>query len=216
MSKGALILSLLAAGLIVPLRAQGTMTFNMGGGISTPLNPTGQYAGTSGNVAAGGGYNINKRSSIVGEFMWSGLRPNLFVLHPINAPFGRINLYTLTANYRYAIDRIHGSRFGLYGIGGGGWYYRYAPVDKNFVLPPNTVCQPIYTWWAYACNPGGTVFTQTIAYKGDSVGGVNGGVGFTISLGDSAWIYTEARYHYAFNSTIPTTLIPVTLGIRLN
>jgi Outer membrane protein beta-barrel domain len=184
MSRSAFILSLLASGLIAPLScAQGTLTFNIGGGISTPLNPTGQYSGTSGNLTAGSSYSINKRSSIVGEFLWSGLPPNIFVLHPIEAPFGNINLYTLTADYRYAIDRIHGSRFGVYGIGGGGWYYRYASVDKNFVLPPNTVCQPIYTWWGYACSPGGTVFTQTIAYKGASVGGANGGVGFTMSFG---------------------------------
>jgi hypothetical protein len=47
MSKGALVLSLLAAGLIVPLRAQGTMTFNMGGGISTPLNAFNSTAPTT-------------------------------------------------------------------------------------------------------------------------------------------------------------------------
>ena len=79
-----------------------------------------------------------------GEFLWSGLPPNNFVLHPISAPVGHVNLYTLTANDRYGFDRIHGSRYGMYVIGGGGWYYRYASVDKNYVAPTNTVCQPIY------------------------------------------------------------------------
>jgi hypothetical protein len=209
---------LLAILSIVPLAAQdGDFTFNMGGGISTPLNPTARYSGTSGNFTAGAGYRISRKSAIIGEFMWSGLPPNLFVLHPENAPFGSISLYTLTANYRYSIDRIHGSRFGLYGIAGGGWYYRYASVDKNFVVPPNTVCQPIYGYYGYGCDPSGYVYTQSIAYKGTSTGGVNGGLGFTISFGDSPWkFYTESRYHYAFNSGIPTTLIPVTFGIRLN
>ena len=36
--------------------------------------------------------------------------------------------------------------------------------------------------------------------------GVNGGVGF----------YSEARCHCAFDSGIPTTLLPVTFGFRLN
>ena len=218
MSRNVLILTLWAAVSVVPLCAEdGAFTFNVGGGISTPLNPTGQYAGTSGNFVAGGGMKISKHSAIIGEFMWSGLPPNLFVLHPINAPFGKINVYTLTANYRYGVDRVHGSRFGMYAIGGGGWYYRYASVDKNYIVPPNTVCQPVYGWWGYGCDPGGYVYSQTVAYKGTSVGGVNGGVGFTIGIGDSPWkFYTEARYHYAFNSNIPTTLVPVTFGIRLN
>ena len=34
----------------------------------------------------------------------------------------------------------------------------------------------------------------------------NGGVGS----------YSEARYHYAFNSGIPTAFVPVTFGFRLN
>jgi hypothetical protein len=218
MLRCVLVLTSLAAVSVVPLFAEDhTFTFNMGGGISTPLNPTAQYAGTSGNFELGAGYKINKHSAIIGEFMWSGLPPNLFVIHPIDAPFGSINAYALTANYRYEFDRIHGSRFGLYAIGGGGWYYRHVSVDKNFVVPPNTACQPIYTWWGYACDPNGFVFSQTVAFKGTSVGGVNAGVGFTITIADSSWkFYTEARYHYAFNSGVSTTVVPVTFGFRLN
>jgi len=122
-SRSVLLVTLLATVSALPLCAQsGTFTFNTGAGISTPLNPTSQYAGTSGNFQAGAGIKINKRSSIIGEFLWTGLPPNNFVLHPISAPVGHINLYTLTANYRYGIDRIHGSRYGMYVIGGGGWY----------------------------------------------------------------------------------------------
>ena len=63
----------------------------------------------------------------------------------------------------------------------------------------------------------GFVFSQTVAFKGTIVGGVNGGVGFTISIADSSWKFcTEARYQYAFNSGIPTTVVPVTFGFRLN
>jgi hypothetical protein len=216
MSKGALLVVLLAAGLTIPLPAQDAFTFYTGGGISTPLNPTAQYAGTSGNFLAGAGLTISKRSAIVGEFMWSGLPPNISVIHPVNAPFGSISLYTLTANYRYGIDRIHGSRYGLYGIAGGGWYYRHSSIDKTYVVPPNQVCLPIYNYWGYGCT-GGFVYSQSVAYKGISSGGLNAGMGFTVGFGDSPWkFYTEARYHYAFSGTVPTTLVPVTFGIRFN
>jgi len=54
MSRGVLVLMVFAAVSVVPLSAaDGAFTFNTGGGISTPLNPTGQYAGTSGNFVVG-------------------------------------------------------------------------------------------------------------------------------------------------------------------
>jgi hypothetical protein len=218
MSKRILIsLGLLGAAWTIPMRAEdyAKLNFNIGGGVSTPLNPTARFAGLSGNFVAGAGYNINKHHAIIGEFMWSGLPPDNFILHPINAPFGSINLYTLTANYRYQTQKINGSHFGLYAIAGGGWYYRFSQVDRNFVVGPGTGCDPIFDWWGYACIDG--VVTETIASKGNSAGGVNGGVGFTIRLSDSGWkFYIESRYHYAWNNRIPSTLVPVTFGFRFN
>jgi hypothetical protein len=209
--------AVLCAAWAISLPAQNRLTFNFGGGISTPLNPTGAYTGISGNFNVGAGYKIDNKNSISGEFLYSGLPTNLFVAHPVDAPTGNINLYSLAVNFRHQIDRIHGSPFGVYGIVGGGWYYRYSSIDKNFVVPPGTACQPIYGWWGYTCDPNGYVYSQTVAYKGASAAGLNGGVGFTIRLSDSGWkFYTEARYHYAFTDRIPTTLIPVTMGIRYN
>lgn len=70
-------IGLISAAWLAPLRAQdySKFNFNIGGGISTPLNPTGQYAGVSENFASGAGYNIDKHNSITGEFMWSNLPP---------------------------------------------------------------------------------------------------------------------------------------------
>jgi hypothetical protein len=49
---------------------------------------------------------------------------------------------------------------------------------------------------------------------------VDAGAGFTVKIGNKGWkFYTEARYNYAWSrgvARIPTTLIPVTLGIRYN
>jgi hypothetical protein len=191
--------------------------FNIGGGVTTPLNPVATFAGVSGNFDVGAGYNLDRKNSIVAEFMWNGLPPNLFVIQPVRAPFGSVNLYSLTVNYRHKIDRIGHSPFGVYMIAGGGWYDRRASIDKNFVVPPSTVCAPIYGWWGYGCDTSGFVVTETIAQKATNAGGLNGGVGFTIRLSDSGWkFYTESRYHYAWNPGVPTTFIPVTFGIRFN
>jgi hypothetical protein len=211
-------LSVTSAVSIVQLHAQShnRFAFNVGGGVTAPLNPTAAYSGVSGNFLLGAGYNINNKSSIMGEFMWNGLPPNLFILHPVEAPTGKMNLYSLTANYRRHIENIRGSLFGLYLVGGGGWYYRYTSIDKNYVVPPATACLPIYGWWGYACDAG-YVYSTKVAYKGSSAGGLNGGFGFTIRLSDSGWkFFAESRYHYAWTERVRTTLVPVTLGLRLN
>ena len=193
------------------------LNFNIGGGVTTPLNPTGAYAGVSGNFNLGVGYNLNPKNSFSAEFMWNGLPPNLFVVQPVLAPFGNVNLYSLTANYRYHLDSIRHSAFGVYAIAGGGWYARHASIDKNFVVPPGATCSPIYLWWGYACDTNGFVITETIAQKATNAGGVNGGVGFTIRFGDTGWkFYTEARYHYAWSPRVATVIAPVTFGIRFN
>jgi hypothetical protein len=208
---------LLGAGCIIPLHGQDHLAFNLGGGITTPMNPTGAYTGVSGNFNMGAGYALDKKNSITGEFMWNGLPTDVTNIHPIDAPTGRINLYSLTVNYRHHIDSIHGTPFGLYGIVGGGWYYRYAAIDKNYTVPPGTACAPIYYWWGYGCDPNGYTYSQTVASRGTSAGGMNGGLGFTLRLYDSNWkFYMEARYHYAFSYRIASTLIPVTFGIRYN
>ena len=208
---------LLSVYSIIPLWGQTHLVFNIGGGVTTPLNPTGAYTGVSANFNVGAGYALNRKNSITGEFMWNGLPTDVTNIQPINAPTGNINLYSLTANYRHHIDSIHGTPFGIYGIVGGGWYYRYATIDKNYTVPPNTVCQPIYTWWGYGCDPGGYVYSQQVAARGTSAGGLNTGVGFTLRLADSNWkFYTEARYHYAFSARVASTVLPVTFGIRFN
>jgi hypothetical protein len=207
---------------LVPLEAEEPQlfNFNIGGGISAPVNPIAKYVGVSGNFVSGAGVNINKNNSIEGDFMWSGLPPNLTVIHPVLAPSGHMNLYSLTANYRYHLDSIGGSVFGAYIIGGGGWYYRHFSVDKNFIVPPNTVCQPIYYWWGYGCTTDGFVYSATVASGGNSAGGLDAGVGFTIKIGTKGWkFYTESRYNYAWSkglAHIPTSLIPVTFGLRFN
>uniref|UniRef100_Q01YP2 Uncharacterized protein n=1 Tax=Solibacter usitatus (strain Ellin6076) TaxID=234267 RepID=Q01YP2_SOLUE len=190
--------------------------FNIGGGVMTPINPTANYVGLSGNFAVGAGYNINKGNSIIGEFQWNGLPPNQVLQLP-GLPFGNINLYSITTNYRRQVERIGHSPFGVYVIAGGGWYYRHISIDKNYVVPPSTVCSPAYIWWGYGCDTGSFIVSETIASKGNSAGGVNAGTGFTIRLSDSGWkFYVESRYNYAFSNRVATTFVPVTFGFRFN
>ncbi len=220
MKRILLSISALSALCVLPLQAQDferfdRLTFSAGGGITTPLNPTAQYTGISGNFVAGAGYKITKKHSINGEFGWNGL-PLYATIQPSKLPTAKSSDYSLGANYRYQIDRIKDSPFGIYTIVGGGWYYRHISLNQDYVVAPGTICLPIYTWWGYSCTSGGYVYTDTIAKKGTSGGGVNAGLGFSIAFSRRMSFFTEARYHYAFHGTLPTTMVPVTMGIRFN
>jgi hypothetical protein len=209
------ILLLSAAGL-TRLHAEDftKFNFNIGGGMTTPLNPTANYVGLSGNFDVGAGYNLSKKSSIIGEFMWNGLPPNT-IIHIPDAPFGSMNLYSIITNYRFHVDKLGHTPFGVYAIAGGGWYYRFASVDKTFAVLPGTPCLPIYAWWGFGCEA--STVTETLASKGNSTGGVDAGVGFTVRLSDTGWkFYVESRYNYAWTNVIPTTFVPVTFGFRFH
>jgi hypothetical protein len=220
MKKIAMLIGACGVLFVLPLHAQDhnkfdKFTFGFGGGISTPLNPTAKYTGISGTFLTSAGYKINPKSSINGEFMWSGLPGSVYAIQPTKLPTVASNVYHLGANYRYQVDHIRGSIFGLYAIAGGGWYYRYITLNQDYVVPANTPCQPIYTWWGYSC-AGGYVYSDTIAKKGTSGGGVNAGFGFSIGLSRNLKFFTETRYHYAWHANVPTTMIPVTMGLRFN
>jgi hypothetical protein len=211
---------LLGCALLFPLQAQNSelqlLNYNVGGGLTVPVNPTGRYLGVNGNAGTGVGVNFNRHNSIEGDFMWSGLSPTLNLAQAIDRPTGSVNLYNVGGNYRFHIDSLADSPFGIYIIGGGGWYYRHTDINRNYVVPPLAVCQPIYNWWGFACD-GSAVVQTNIASHGTSAGGLDAGVGFTIKLPSPGWkFFIESRYNYAWSNFIPTALVPVTFGFRFN
>ena len=216
------LIRMLSAFLVLSVRAQSqeieTLNFNVGGGFSIPVNPTARNFGVDGNAGTGMGVNFNKHNSIEGDFMWSGLSPTLNLVRLVDRPRGSSNLYTITGNYRFHVDSIADSLFGVYVIGGGGWYYRHTSISKDYLVPPLTVCQPIYNWWGFSCDSTGTyVQSATIFSRGSSAGGIDAGMGFTIKLPYPGWtFFLESRYNHAWSSFIPTTLVPVTFGFRFN
>jgi len=190
---------------------EGKFNFSMGGGLSVPLNPTARIVGVGGSVITGGGYNIDQHSSIVGQFQWDGLPPSVGAIAQLNGISQSVNLYGITADYKYR-NGI-GKTFGFYLITGGGWYYRHASISKSTFVPTDTVCQPIYSWYGYTCSNG---FVNTVGVAaGTSSFGANGGIGLTIRVKDTGWkFFVESRYTYAMSRAIATQVAPVTFGFE--
>jgi hypothetical protein len=215
-----ILISLLPIAHLQSLFAQETvdskLNTNLGVGATVPLNPTGQFVGSSVNVVVGLGYNATKHHSFVGQFMWAGLPPNNNVLRPIRLVAGSrdiggsSNLYAATGNYRY---QLLGKTFGFYLIGGGGLYYRRSSLSRTVIVGTGTVCGPSWAYFGYGCVNGLVTDDETLISEGSTAFGGNGGAGFTIRINrDGYRFYVEARYHYAPNRHIPTTLIPITFG----
>ena len=189
---------------------EGKFSFNMGGGLSVPLNPTARFVGVGGSFLGGSGYNIDQHSSIVGQFQWDGLPPSVGAITQLDGISQHVNLYGITADYRYR--RGIGKTFGFYLITGGGWYYRHASISKSTFVPTNTVCQPIWFWYGYTCSDG---YVNTIgAATGTSSFGANGGVGLTIRVNRGWKFFLESRYTYAASRAIATQVAPVTFGFQ--
>lgn len=185
---------------------------------SVPLNPTAKYVGTGWGFLGGAGYNFSARHSVLGEFMWTRLYATPGALQPLRTASqshvdGQSNLYVLTGNYRF---EMRGRQFGTYFIGGGGLYYRITNLSARVTLNGGTVCTPTWVWWGFACAPG-TLATnsQSVGSASSTAFGMNGGLGFTVRVGDSPYrFFVESRYHYAPNENISTQLATISFGIR--
>jgi hypothetical protein len=191
---------------------------NIGIIANVPLNPTSQVAGPGWGALGGVGYNFNKRHAVIGEFMWNKIYAQSAALLPLQASlpsgslFGGTDLFTITGNYRF---ELRGPRLGAYLIGGSGWYYRNASLSKPVTAATDTACTPGWLWWGFNCTSGTVNTNQTVTTSSSSTWGANGGIGFTVRVGEAPYrIYTEARYHYAPTKGINTQLMVITVGIR--
>jgi len=212
-----LIIATAVAGLlyVVPAVAQtqeeeGKLNFSMGGGLTVPLNPIGKFAGVGGSFLTGGGVNLGRHSSVIGQFMWNGLPPSVGAVAQLAGISKNVNLYSLTADYKYRTG--FGKAFGAYVIMGGGWYYRNSNISRSVFVNTPTVCQPIYGYYGFTCTNG---FVNTVGVSaGTSAPGANGGVGFTLRVKDGWKFFMESRYVYAASRTIATQVAPVVFGFE--
>lgn len=195
------------------------VTTNLGIPLSAPLAPMGNHVGFAWGVSAGVGYNFDRRNAVIGEFMWNALYPTNETLQPIRLALltsnvsGHGNLFAFTGNYRL---ELRGKVFGIYFIGGPGWYYRTASLSRPVPEGTTIACTPAWLWWGYNCATTGLVITNlTEVHSNAGALGFNGGMGVTIRVGEAPYrMYVESRYHFAPTAGISTKLIAITVGIR--
>jgi Outer membrane protein beta-barrel domain len=191
---------------------------NLGVIVTVPVGSTSSVVSTSPGIVAGVGYNFSRRHSFIGEFMWNGLFTSGGAINPIRAGVqdntitGHSNLYAVTGNYRFQIQR---RIVGVYFIGGGGWYYRTAGLSTTVTPGPNIPCATAWGWWGYKCASGTVIPGQTVRGFNSSALGGNAGIGFTVKVSEPSYrVYVESRYHYAPTKNVSTQVLDITIGIR--
>ena len=191
---------------------------NFGITTSLPLSSISRYASTGLGVDAGVGYNFDRRNALFGEFMYNWLYPTEAALQPLRVALqspkvnGNGNLFATTANYKF---ELRGKLLGVYLIGGGGWYRRNTSYSKQIPVGTSITCDPVWVWWGYSCSSGLVTTNLTVANSTRDAFGANGGIGFTIRVGEAPYrLYVESRYHYAPTKDIATHLLAFTFGIR--
>jgi hypothetical protein len=191
---------------------------NLGITPSLPLHPTAQFVSGGLGIDYGAGYNFDRRNALIGEFMWNWLYPTDAALQPLRVALqtpnvdAHGNLFALTANYKF---ELRGRLLGAYLIGGGGWYHRSTSVTKQIPSGASITCEPVWLWWGYSCSAGLVTTSLTVASSSSGAFGANGGIGFTIRVGEAPYrFYVESRYHYAPTKNITTNLVAFTFGFR--
>jgi Outer membrane protein beta-barrel domain len=191
---------------------------HLGAPIVIPLNPTARAVHLGFGLDVGGGYNFTRRHGLVGEFLWNNLLTTNEALAKLRAALGDSSLnanadvIAFTGNYRY---ELRGKRLGTYFLGGAGLFYRHTSVSKVVVTGNNIQCDPTWEWWGFTCTSGTVTENQTVGSLSTTGPGYNGGIGFTVRVGDPPYrFYAESRYFYAPNQRINTQLMEMTFGIR--
>lgn len=197
------------------------LAFEAGGGFSKPTGNTKAYQNLGWSLKVGGGYNLNKRFTVMMDYDYASFGVPSSILNQVNPQGGGgTHLWSLTLNpiFNYKTS----GRFGGYVVGGGGFYRKLV----NFTQPFNDNCA--YFDPFYGCIPG--TVNQTVAHFSNNAGGLNLGTGFTYKLSDTGnWkLFAEARYVWVDNqpsansmsstgyapSNFRTQYIPITFGVR--
>jgi opacity protein-like surface antigen len=210
-----------------------SINVNFGGGYTFALSDVRKHLGDGYNVSLGMTFNFSPKVGLQVEYGFNGLgqkQVNIPVCgqpgcsNPADSPFNAdMNMQYLDFNLV-----LRGNTAGKtvpYAIVGVGYYYRPVKVTTPAVGYVPGYCDPFWYW----CYPGGWVsYDKIIGSRSSNDLGMDFGGGVSFSLGDSAALYVEARYHYIWGpsydvadtagkhyaGTANGQFLPIVIGIR--
>jgi hypothetical protein len=183
-------------------------TFDFGAGFTTPVNGTDSYLDTGWNVQGGAGMNFSPYFGAKIQLDYNSMGINSGTLNNFGVPGGGVHIFSATVDPIIHVNP-HG-HFGIYLIGGGGFYHR----EQDFTAPSvstYTGCNPFFGY----CYPIAVPTTQVLASYSINKPGINGGAGIEVGTRHRGKIFAEARWDRIFiTSNIHTDYLPVSFGFR--
>ncbi len=207
MKKFASFLSLCCLAALPACAQFSRFTGFVGGGVTPAVNPIASRLDTGWNVSAGAGVNVNHHFGLMLDFMFNDLAINRTALNQAQAPDGSVRIWGFTLDPVFHVTQEGPVDF--YVTGGGGIYHRTVEYTRP-TIATGTFFDP---WFGFY--PAAFTTNEVIGSFGQYKGGINGGAGLSVKLGQSnVRLFAEARYHHIFTRNVGTDIIPVTFGIR--
>lgn len=181
-------------------------TFNIGGGYSPLVGQLSNRLDNGWHMTGGLGLRAKSHFELNGQLTYHGFGVKPIVLSEAGVPAADSHVWSITADPKL---RFGGTRhFDPYLVGSVGYFRR----TVNFTAPtltPVTLFDPFFDVLFPALVPA-SVRLASITRSG--LGG-GGGLGFNFRLGSSRTkLYIETRYEYAATGTIPSRMVPATIG----
>jgi hypothetical protein len=183
------------------------VTFNVGGGFTPVTGQLGNSIDNGWNIYFGGGYAFTPQFETNFEVGYNGFGLTSGLINAAGTPNGDAHLWSFTVDPKFRLGRER--RIDPYVVVGVGYYRRTVNFTQPVVVPV-TGFDPFFGFVT-----GLTTANQTLASFTDDGPGGNAGAGFDMKLGShGVSAFLEARYHYAATGSVPTRIVPITLGIR--
>lgn len=183
-------------------------TLNAGAGFSPLLGQISNRLDNGWNVTVGGGYRFTRHIEANLQFTYNGFGVKPLVLQEAGVPAANSHLWSLTVDPKL---RLHPSgSVDPYFTGGVGYYRRTIQFTQP-TLAPIDIFDPFFGFFFFP-----TLVPANIVLGNITRGGVGGnfGLGFDFPFVGGTRFFAEAKYQYADTGSIPTRMIPLTLGVR--
>jgi opacity protein-like surface antigen len=185
-----------------------TFTGHAGIGATPVVGQPSNQLNTGWHVSAGGGMKFGSEFQTTLDYNYHDFGASRFVLNQIPLPDVNSHMWSLTVNPKFQIPTS--SRFSPYAIGGVGYYRRTVELATPTLVQGLPFAPILNVLLPFVSNQ----VLGSVSQSG--IGGSLGG-GFEIKFKEeesSPRFFSEARYEYADTGSIPTRMVPVTVGIR--
>jgi len=199
---------LLTAAMSARAQDERRFTVNAGAGFSPLVGQISDRLNNGWHVTVGGGYRFTRHFETNLQFTYNGFGVKPLVLQEADVPAANSHLWSLTVNPKLRLHPV--GRLDPYFTGAVGYYRRTIQFTQP-TLAPIDIFDPFFGFFFFP-----TLVQANIVLGNVTRGGVGGnaGAGFDFPFVSDTRLFIEAAYQYASTGSIPTRMVPLTLGVR--